>query len=162
MTRGFAAPAKAEPALWLARLARNWPERYYGKPPMSAWEEVPTSIELRGFVPSQGTLTETQARLFDAFARPLVAADEVDDYCTKHLRSTTAWTAQPSRSGLNCKTNWIRRCGACLPGCVHWTAADHLQSPSCLIGRCLPRALSSVSGGCWCHQCYCFQAAGRS
>jgi DNA-binding CsgD family transcriptional regulator len=33
-------------------------------------------IEQRGFVPSQGTLTETQARLLDAFARPLVAADE--------------------------------------------------------------------------------------
>ena len=113
-------------------------------------------------MPSQGTLTQTQARLLDAFARPLVAADEAGRLLTKPLRYATVCTAQLFRSGLNCKANWIRRCAACLLGCAPWTAADHLQSPSCLMGRSLPRALSSVSGGYWCHPCSCFQAAGRS
>ena len=49
----------------------------------------------------------------------------LDDYSTKHLRSTIVWIAQPFRNGASCRANWIRRCGACLPGCAHCTTPHH-------------------------------------
>lgn len=51
-------------------------ERYYGKVPALAWAEVPTSNRAQGFNPSLGPLTESQTRLLDALARPIIAADD--------------------------------------------------------------------------------------
>lgn len=79
---------------------------------MLAWAEVPTFTEQGAEVPSSGTLTESQARLLDGFARPIVVADDAGRllYQAPALHDCLNRAATPERAQLQGELNQaIRR-----------------------------------------------------